>query len=224
MDLRTSTKEMKPGEYEKFDDSKSKFSLKEETKENKYSMSKPLSKIRCPSMSNDSSQEKSMDDNIRTTRSRNQTPHSGSGTRKNKRRSKKDQDGRNFRCSHCDKTYLSYPALYTHRKLKHSEKNSESSQAKRPVKPIKMYDPNKHPTSNEFWAAPHRAGGPIDPLTGYYSAVKHECEMDPRSHRFYSFLKVFSILDGFASEDTHTLIPRRDYDNLTTKDKERSMS
>jgi hypothetical protein len=25
-------------------------------------------------------------------------------------------DGRDFKCKYCDKTYLSYPALYTHMK------------------------------------------------------------------------------------------------------------
>jgi hypothetical protein len=35
---------------------------------------------------------------------------------KNKRRSKNDVDGRDFKCKYCDKTYLSYPALYTHMK------------------------------------------------------------------------------------------------------------
>lgn len=40
---------------------------------------------------------------------------------KNKRRSKNDQEGRNHKCTLCDKTYLSYPALYTHLKTKHAD-------------------------------------------------------------------------------------------------------
>lgn len=36
-----------------------------------------------------------------------------------KRRSKHDQSGRNFLCEYCHKSYLSYPALYTHSKTKH---------------------------------------------------------------------------------------------------------
>lgn len=40
---------------------------------------------------------------------------------KNKRRSKNDVDGRDHKCKYCDKTYLSYPALYTHMKQKHSK-------------------------------------------------------------------------------------------------------
>lgn len=45
----------------------------------------------------------------------------GSNQGKNKRRSKNDVDGRNYVCKFCDKTYLSYPALYTHLKQKHSK-------------------------------------------------------------------------------------------------------
>ena len=37
-----------------------------------------------------------------------------------RRRSKNDVEGRDHRCKYCDKTYLSYPALYTHTKQKHS--------------------------------------------------------------------------------------------------------
>ena len=37
-----------------------------------------------------------------------------------RRRSKNDTDGRDHKCKYCDKTYLSYPALYTHTKQKHS--------------------------------------------------------------------------------------------------------
>lgn len=36
------------------------------------------------------------------------------------RRSKHDNDGRIHKCAYCVKTYLSYPALYTHQKQKHS--------------------------------------------------------------------------------------------------------
>lgn len=43
------------------------------------------------------------------------------GGGKGKRRSKNDVDGRDFKCSYCPKTYLSYPALYTHIKQKHSK-------------------------------------------------------------------------------------------------------
>jgi len=40
-----------------------------------------------------------------------------------KRRSKNIMEGRSYKCKHCSKTYLSYPALYTHTKTKHKEIN-----------------------------------------------------------------------------------------------------
>ena len=43
------------------------------------------------------------------------------GGAKGKRRSKNDVEARDFKCQYCPKTYLSYPALYTHIKQKHSK-------------------------------------------------------------------------------------------------------
>lgn len=45
----------------------------------------------------------------------------GSIKNKQKRRSKNDFTGRDHKCTYCDKTYLSYPALYTHMKNKHAK-------------------------------------------------------------------------------------------------------
>lgn len=41
--------------------------------------------------------------------------------KKRARRTRKDEDGRDYICS-CGKSYLSYPALYTHIKTKHDGK------------------------------------------------------------------------------------------------------
>lgn len=41
--------------------------------------------------------------------------------KKKTRRTRKDEEGRNFTCP-CGKSYLSYPALYTHVKTKHEGK------------------------------------------------------------------------------------------------------
>ncbi|OMJ86066.1 hypothetical protein SteCoe_12503 [Stentor coeruleus] len=43
---------------------------------------------------------------------------------KKKRRSKKDSEGRSFMCE-CGKAYLSYQALYAHKKVKHSDTISQ---------------------------------------------------------------------------------------------------
>mgnify|MGYP007082197468 CR=1 FL=1 len=50
---------------------------------------------------------------------------------KAKRRSKNDGDDRNFTCG-CGKSYLSYPALYTHIKTKHDGIAPEGTTQKQP--------------------------------------------------------------------------------------------
>ena len=55
---------------------------------------------------------------------------------KQKRRSKNDYKGRNFKCG-CGKTYLSYPALYTHIKTKHNGKMPDGTNANQEEKKVK---------------------------------------------------------------------------------------
>ena len=42
------------------------------------------------------------------------------GVARRSRRSKNDTTQRNYKCNYCEKSYLSYPALYTHMKQKHA--------------------------------------------------------------------------------------------------------
>ena len=51
-----------------------------------------------------------------------------------KRTTKKESDVRNYKCSFCDKSYLSYPALYTHVKQKHNTNNHSGRGRGRPKK------------------------------------------------------------------------------------------
>ena len=51
-----------------------------------------------------------------------------------KRTTKSESDIRNYRCSYCEKSYLSYPALYTHCKLKHNTNNHSLRGRGRPKK------------------------------------------------------------------------------------------
>lgn len=95
---------------------------------------------------------------------------------------------------------------------------------RRVVKEHKPYNYEKNPTSTLYFLTPDKCGGPIDPLTHFYNVIKTDMEMDPKHYRLYSFLKVFSILDGFAVEDTETLIPKRDYDELSQDEKDRLIS
>ena len=57
------------------------------------------------------------------------------GKRNNsKRRTKNDSQERNYECNICQKSYLSYPALYTHCKLKHQTNSTSGNKRGRPKK------------------------------------------------------------------------------------------
>lgn len=92
------------------------------------------------------------------------------GTNKGgKRRSKNDNAGRDFKCKYCDKTYLSYPALYTHMKQKHSkgpdgELRNPPTSGRGRGRPRKNPYQRLDPRTEDFFKAPEREGGPVDPL------------------------------------------------------------
>ena len=65
------------------------------------------------------SQDEGDEDDFSSSRNDNASLTASGQKSKHKRRSKNDNQGRNFRCG-CGKKYLSYPALYTHIKTKHN--------------------------------------------------------------------------------------------------------
>jgi hypothetical protein len=112
----------------------------------------------------------------------------GSNKPKQKRRSKNDFQGRDHKCNYCDKTYLSYPALYTHMKNKHAKGpdgqplvsfNSGRGRG-RPKKNANMYPMAAihnlarpqgasliDPTLELFFTAQDKSGGPTEILTTF---------------------------------------------------------
>jgi len=96
---------------------------------------------------------------------------SGSNLSKGKRRSKNVVEGRVFKCQQCDKTYLSYPALYTHMKTKHSVPLQDSQTATgrtrgRPKK-SKPSVKDSDPSTFEFFTETHRAGETTDIISRF---------------------------------------------------------
>ena len=84
-----------------------------------------------------------------------------------KRRSKTDIEGRNFECKICRKSYLSYPALYTHCKLKHNTNNSSGRSRGRPKKEQNENELEKrkyNPINYTFFSKQERTGR-TDPKT-----------------------------------------------------------
>jgi len=98
--------------------------------------------------------------------------------KKQKRRSKNDVQGRDHKCNYCEKTYLSYPALYTHMKNKHAKGpdgqplisvNSGRGRG-RPKKNASAGLRFSHvePSSDNFFKSNvERAGGPVEPTFGF---------------------------------------------------------
>ena len=78
-----------------------------------------------------------------------------------KRRSKRDGEGRNYVCKMCSKSYLSYPALYTHYKQKHNTNNSSGRGRGRPKKENNEGEHEKNnfnPINNTFFLKEERTG------------------------------------------------------------------
>lgn len=97
------------------------------------------------------------------------------GTPKTKRRSKNETAGRNFKWNQCDKSYLSYPALYTHKKTKHPDTDSKtpkqvvpSSKRGRPPKNEKI-----NPSSDKYFETEDKKAGdsPADLIGDYEQAL-----------------------------------------------------
>jgi hypothetical protein len=80
---------------------------------------------------------------------------------KRKRTTKKESDIRNYKCSLCDKSYLSYPALYTHCKQKHNTNNHSGRGRGRPKKEPTELSPEKKkydPLTTAYFLKEERTG------------------------------------------------------------------
>lgn len=78
-----------------------------------------------------------------------------------KRATKKESDVRNYKCSFCDKSYLSYPALYTHCKQKHNTNNHSGRGRGRPKKEQseQNFEKNKYdPLTIDYFQKEERTG------------------------------------------------------------------
>lgn len=85
------------------------------------------------------------------------------------RRRKDDNDGRDYKCHFCEKTYLSYSAMYTHMKTKHS-KGPDGKPLFLPSgwgrgRPKKNTGrvTNINPECEEYFRTIDKTGGPVDP-------------------------------------------------------------
>lgn len=92
---------------------------------------------------------------------------------KGKRRSKNETEGRNYKCNQCERTYLSYPALYTHIKTKHSvqgEAPMTSGRGRGRPKKNLAKEERADPTSMLYFRTEDHKGGPTAVLYGFREA------------------------------------------------------
>lgn len=83
--------------------------------------------------------------------------------------------GRDYKCIYCDKTYLSYPALYTHMKNKHAKGpdgqplvNFNSGRGRgRPKKSSIGVNSIVEPTKIDYFRTMDKVGGPVEPSYGF---------------------------------------------------------
>lgn len=132
-----------------------------------------------------------------------------------KRRSKREVEGRNYICKLCSKSYLSYPALYTHYRQKHNTNNSSGRGRGRPKKLVDVNDEKNqyNPQNSTFFSKEERTGK-TDPekeinncideaFTDLYDPEKKN-RIDERSIKFYNSVDEHPFLRKFKN-DSHDI-------------------
>jgi hypothetical protein len=134
-----------------------------------------------------------------------------------KRRSKSEVEGRNYECKLCNKSYLSYPALYTHYKLKHNTNNSSGRGRGRPKKEQNENELEKskyNPINITFFSKEERTGR-TDPKTEInkcidtafselYDSEDNKVKNDYKGIKNYSAVEEHPFLGKFKN-DAHDI-------------------
>ena len=135
--------------------------------------------------------------------------------KQSKRRSKSEVEGRTFECKLCNKSYLSYPALYTHYKLKHNTNNSSGRGRGRPKKEQNENEVEKskyNPINLTFFSKEERTGKTDkNEINDCISVVFHELYADEYKNRndlremtYYESVNRHPFLGKFL-EDEHDI-------------------
>ena len=132
-----------------------------------------------------------------------------------RRKSKHEEEGRTYLCELCQKSYLSYPALYTHKKLKHENSNNQGRGRGRPKKDQNedIIEKNRYnPINITFFAKEGRTGKTsskdIDnciksAFLSLYSS-EYSNRNNSRNMKNYKSLEEHSFLDKFR-KDNHDI-------------------
>jgi len=130
-----------------------------------------------------------------------------------KRRSKREVEGRNYICKICSKSYLSYPALYTHYKQKHNTNNSSGRGRGRPKKLVSEHNPEKSSYNAQnytFFSKEERTGKTepekeinncIDEAFNDLYNIEKRNRIDERNMKFYNKIDEHPFLSKFKNDE-----------------------
>jgi hypothetical protein len=128
-----------------------------------------------------------------------------------KRRSKSEVEGRTHECKLCNKSYLSYPALYTHYKLKHNTNNSSGRGRGRPKKEQNESEIEKsryNPTNLTFFSKGERTGKTepseindcIDIVFNELYSDEYKKRNESREMKYYESVNEHPFLNKFKND------------------------
>ena len=128
-----------------------------------------------------------------------------------KRRPKSEVEGRTHVCKLCKKGYLSYPALYTHYKLKHNTNNSSGRGRGRPKKEQNENEVEKNrynPINTTFFSKEERTGKTdpseinhcIDIAFSEIYSEEHKKRNDIRQMEYYKSVEDHPFLSQFKKD------------------------
>ena len=144
------------------------------------------------------------------------TPSQGSHHR-GKRRSKNDNIGRIYKCTHCDRTYLSYPALYTHNKTKHAALHQPVFPTRGRGRPRKnvTHESKPDPTSTLYFRTEEKQGGPTAIVYGFEAVFAEMSSKCTKKYNKYEEHPLYVELYKLHQENTKTLTYDEEHPGVT---------
>ena len=139
-----------------------------------------------------------------------------------KRRAKNEKEGRTFKCEYCSKSYLSYPALYTHCKNKHNISNTSGRERGRPKrqKLDSEIEKNKfNPTNISYFSKEGRTGKTeineiencINTAFNELYSEEYKNRNEQRLMKSYSSIEQHPFLNKYKNDD-HGINKKEDED------------
>ena len=142
--------------------------------------------------------------NEETSNNKSNNSENKKSSKASKRRSKNEVEGRNFECKLCNRRYLSYPALYTHRKLKHNQNMQKKEEIE-----LKLEKDKFNPIDQTYFYKEERTGRTHpneinDCINTVFSELYSEDNKERneiRKMKFYTSVEQHPFLNKFKNDD-----------------------